>query len=89
MPRRHSKLVAAERHTAKARQITAQQHDLIARLKALGQPTVDAELTLQTYVSALSLIEAHEDRMRAEVSARKHETKRHRRFRPRTPPETN
>jgi len=89
MPRKNTKLSVAERRTAEARQIVAQQQELVARLKALGQPSFDAELTLQTYISALKLIEVHEDKVRAEVRARKHETKRDRRRRMRTPPDSN
>lgn len=89
MPRKNTKLGVAERRTAEARQIVARQQELIAKLKALGQPTVEAELTLQTYVSALKLIEAHEDKVRAEVRAGKHETKRDRRLRTRTPPDSD
>lgn len=89
MPRKNTKLSVAERRTTEARQIVAQQQELVARLKALGQPAFDAELTLQTYISALKLIEVHEDKVRAEVRARKHETKRDRRRRMRTPPDSN
>ena len=72
MPRKSTKLGVAERRTAEARQIVARQQELIARFRALGQPTVEAELTLQTYMSALKLIEAHEAKVRAEIRAGKH-----------------
>ncbi len=89
MPRKNTKLAAAERRTAEARQIVARQQELVAKLKALGQPTVEAELTLQTYMSALKLIEAHEAKVRAEIRPGKHETKSDRRRRMRTPPESD
>ena len=85
MPRKSTKLGVAERRTAEARQIVARQQELIARFRALGQPTVEAELTLQTYMSALKLIEAHEAKVRAEIRAGKHRTKTDRSRRMRTP----
>ncbi len=98
MPRKRTKLVVAKARTklvvvkartAEARRLVTRQQDLIATLKLSKQPTVDAEGTLQTYISALKHLEAHEDKVRAEVSARKHETKRDRRFRTKTPPDSN
>ena len=85
MPRKHTKLVAVEARTAEARRIVTRHIDFIATLKASKQPTVDAERMLQTYLSSLKHLEAHEDK----VSARKYETKRDRRFRTKTPPYSN
>lgn len=83
MSKGNSKLVVAESRTAEARLIVAQQSELIAKLKASGQPSLDAERTLVTYISALKHLEAHEAIIRADVNARKHETKKSRRFRTR------
>ena len=54
-------LLAAFR-VAKAKRIVADQRVLIARLRAAGQPTLDAESSLQIYLSALKLLEAPEQR---------------------------
>jgi len=89
MPRKNTRISVAEGRTAEARQIVARQQELIAKLKALGQPAFEAEATLQTYISALKLIEAHEDKVRAAVRAGKHETKKDRRLRIRTPPDSS
>lgn len=77
----NTKLAVAESRTAEARQIVAQQSELIAELKASGQPSLDAERTLLTYISVLKHLEAHEAIVRADVNARKHETKKGRRSR--------
>ncbi len=84
MSKGDTKLVVAEGRTAEARQIVARQSELIAKLKASGQPTLDAERTLLTYISALKHLEAHAAIIRADVSARKHETRKGRRSRNRT-----
>jgi hypothetical protein len=84
MSKSDTKLVVAEGRTAEARQIVAQQSELIAKLKALGQPTLDAEQTLLTYISALKHLVAHQAIVRADVHGRKHETKKGRRSRIRT-----
>jgi hypothetical protein len=74
MPRKNTKLAMAKSHTAEAKRIVAQQRDLIARLKALGQPVLEAEVTLQTYLSALKHLEEHERKVRTAII--KHETKK-------------
>ena len=74
----------AEGRTAEARKIVARQSELIEWLKASGHPSFNAEQTLQTYISALRHLEAHEAIVRADVNARKHETKKDRRFRVKT-----
>jgi hypothetical protein len=76
MPRKKAKLIVAAHRVAEARRIVANQHELIVTLKALGQPTVDAERALQTYLSALKHLEDHERRVRAESKAKKRETKK-------------
>jgi len=81
MSKGDTKLVVAEGRTAEARQIVAQQSELIAKLKSSGQPSLAAESALLTYISALKHLEAHEAIVRADVNARKHETKKGRRSR--------
>jgi hypothetical protein len=49
---------------------------LIARLQALGRPTVDHEQLLQSYLSALEHLEGHERKIRSEHEAKKGETKK-------------
>jgi hypothetical protein len=65
-------LLAAFR-VAKAKRIVADQRVLIARLRAAGQPTLDAESSLQIYLSALKLLEAPEQRIREENKTKKGE----------------
>jgi protein-disulfide isomerase-like protein with CxxC motif len=60
---------------AEARQIIADQYKLIVRLKSSGQPTLNAERALKTYVSAHNHLEDHERRVRTESKAKKQETK--------------
>ena len=74
MPRRNTRLIVAAHRVAEARRIVASQQELIARLKALGQSTFDAERALQTYLSALKHLEDHERRVRTAV--KKRETKK-------------
>ena len=81
MLRGDTKLVVAEGRTAEARRIVAQQSELVEKLKAAGQPWLDAERTLLTYISALKHLKTHEAILRADANARKHETKKGRRFR--------
>jgi hypothetical protein len=81
MPKSDPKLVVAESRMAEATRIVAQQSELIAKLKAAGQPSFDAEQALLTYISALKHLEAHAAIVRAEVGTKKHETKKGRRFR--------
>ncbi len=84
MSKGDTKLIVAESRTAEARQIVTRQSELIAKLKASGQPSLDAEQTLLTYISAPKHLEAHEAIVRADANARKHETKKGRRFSIRT-----
>jgi hypothetical protein len=60
----------------RARRIVANQHGLIARLKASGHSTVDAEGTLRMYISACKHLEDHEQKVRTEGKAKKRETKK-------------
>jgi hypothetical protein len=76
MSKGDAKFVVAEGRTPEARQIVSRQSELIAKLKASGQPSLDAERALLTYMSALKHLEAHEAVVRADVNARKHEIKK-------------
>ena len=76
MSKGDTKLVVAESRTAEARRIVTRQSSVIAELKASGQPSLDAEQTLLTYIGALKHLEAHEAIVRADISARKHQTKK-------------
>ena len=69
MPRKHAILVAAAKRVAVARRLIADQQDLIARLRALKQPTTDAEAMLQTYRSAPRHLEDHEDKIKQGLKA--------------------
>jgi len=75
MPRKNPKLIVASVRTTEARHAVSNQHTLIARLKAAGHPTLEAEQTLLTYLSILSHLEAHEKKLKEERRARKTETK--------------
>jgi hypothetical protein len=74
MPKKRPKLTVLARHIADARHIVADQHALLAKLQATGQPTCEAEGTLRTYGSALHHLESHERKMRADAKAKKGET---------------
>ena len=75
MARLFTWLLAAFR-VARAKRLVADQRVLIARLRAAGQPTLDAESSLQTYLSALTLLEAHAHRIRTENKTKKGETRK-------------
>jgi hypothetical protein len=70
MPRKQAILVAATKRVAVARRLIVDQQDLIARLRALKQPTTDAEAMLQTYRSALRHLEDHEDKIKQGLKPR-------------------
>ena len=70
MPRRDPKLVAAASRAAEGRRIVAGQQLLIETLKASGKPSQDAEVSLQLYVSALKVLEGHEQRLREQRRAK-------------------
>ncbi len=76
MPRPNPKLVMAAARVAEARRIVAGQRLLIETLNASRQPTQDAEALLETYVSALKVLEGHEQRLREERRAKGRETKK-------------
>ncbi len=76
MPRKQPKLILATFRTAEARRIVAHQRGLIAVLKAKGESTLQAEATLQMYLSSLKLLEDQEWKIRQERKAKKGETKK-------------
>ena len=76
MPRPNPKLVKAAARVAEARRIVAGQRLLIETLKASGQPSHEAEVSLELYVSALKVLEGHEHRLREERRAKRRETKK-------------
>jgi hypothetical protein len=53
MPRKTSKLRIVALQVANARRIVAEQQALVTELHAFGQPTIEAEATLRTYLSSL------------------------------------
>ncbi len=71
----------AAHRVAEARRIVAEQHQIIAKLKAFGRPTLDAEIALGMYVSSLKHLEDHEHKIRTEDKVKTGETKKDRRFR--------
>ena len=77
MARQITSLLAACR-VAEARQIVADQRAIIASLRAADQLALEAEGSLQTYLSALTLLEAHERRIREENRTIKGETRKRR-----------
>jgi hypothetical protein len=76
MPRKQPKLILAEHRAAEARRIVENQRGLIAVLKAKGESTLQAEATLQMYLSSLKLLEDQEWKIRQERKAKKGETKK-------------
>ena len=69
------KLYLATHRAAKTRWIVADQRELITKLSVWGQPTLDAERSLQEYISALEPLEDNERRIREEREAENQETK--------------
>ena len=65
MPRRDPLLIVAASRLAKAR-VVANQRALIARLRDGGQPTENAEKSLQTYESSVRHLEKQESKLREE-----------------------
>jgi len=76
MPRKHPKLIVAAHRAAEARRAVENQRGRIAVLKAKGESTLEAEATLQMYLSSLKLLEDHESKIRQERKAKKSETKK-------------
>ena len=70
MARQFRSLWAAFR-VARAKRIVADQRVLIANLRAAGQPTLDAESSLQIYLTALKSLEDHERKIQEENKAKR------------------
>lgn len=69
-------MVVASARVAEARRIVAGQRLLVETLKAAGEPSQEAEMSLELYVSALKVLEGHEHRLREERRAKRRETKK-------------
>ena len=78
MPRKSPKLVEVRARIAEARRIVDIQVGLVARLRALGKPTIEAEDLLNTYISGLAHLKAYGQKLREEATAKKGETKKKR-----------
>jgi hypothetical protein len=76
MPRKSPKLVEVRARIAEARRIVDVQIGLVARLRASGKSTIEAEDLLNTYISGLAHLEAYGQKLREEASAKKGETKK-------------
>ena len=76
MPRKKPGSILAAQRTAKARQIVAAQHALIAKLKTSGKSTLDAERSLSTYVSSLKHLEDREREIKQSNKVKTGETKK-------------
>lgn len=70
MPRKSPKLILAAQRADEARRVVASQRALIARLRALRQPTLEAELYLQAYIGALEPLQAQERKLMEEHRAK-------------------
>jgi len=71
-------LTLAAHRVAEARRIVDQQNDLIGALKASGNPTLEAEAALRTFLSSLAHLEGHERAIRKEEEAKKRESRNRR-----------
>jgi hypothetical protein len=60
-------LVQAVRHVAEGRRIVANQRARIAKLRALGHPTLNHEQTLSIFESTLRIFEDHARALCAEA----------------------
>jgi hypothetical protein len=67
MPRKRPKLVKVAEQLRNARRIVAEQMAVVATARANGEPTLEAESTLRTYLSGLAHFEAHERKMREDA----------------------
>ena len=57
----------ATRHVADGRRIVAKQREHIGRLRELGCSTLDAEDTLEVFLSTLEIFDGHERLLRDQV----------------------
>jgi len=56
-------VATAARHVAEGKRIVAAQKERIARLKAKGLSTLDAEQTLQVFETSLAIFQRHRDEL--------------------------
>jgi hypothetical protein len=78
MPRKRAektKLGLFADYIAEARRIIDAQQTLLEKLRVVGAPTHEAEGALQTYVSSLMHLLAHERTLKEEAKAKKGERK--------------
>jgi hypothetical protein len=78
MPRKSPKLVEVRARVAEARRIVDVQSGMVERLRAMGEPTLEAQDALNTYTSGLKHLEAYELKLREDAKAKKGETKKRR-----------
>jgi hypothetical protein len=71
MPDGEDHLAQATRHVTEARLIVARQRERIAQLRALGMSTMDAEQTLDIFLSSLRIFEDDECRLREDAAKRR------------------
>jgi len=76
MPRKSPKLKVLGPRIADARRIIDAQQALLEKLRMNGEPTREAEGALRTYVSALTHLLAHEERLKVEARAKRGATKK-------------
>ncbi len=69
-------MIVAANRAAEARRAVGNQRRLIAVLKAKGESTLEAEATLQMYLSSLKLLEGHEWKINKEREEKKRTTKK-------------
>ena len=67
MPTDLKALTSARRHVAEGRLIVSRQKLRIARLKAAGCFTLDAEQTLDVFERSLRIFEEHEQKLSREI----------------------
>jgi hypothetical protein len=73
MPKKASKLAVLAERIAVARRIIEEHRTVLEKLRVSGEPTLEAEGALRTYVSSLMHLLVHEDKMKNEVAAKKRE----------------
>jgi DNA-directed RNA polymerase subunit RPC12/RpoP len=71
MPRKTPKLMEVRARIAEARRIVDVQIGLVARLRAMGKPTLEAEDLLNTYTSGLAHLQAYARTLREEANAKR------------------
>jgi len=70
-PVKRPKLVVIELRVIEARKIVARQQALVDKLRTDGQPTAEAEASLEMYVNALAHLEALRAKLRQEAQPKR------------------